>query len=157
MAAVLGAVVIAAFASHRPFTGTFEAPLPVPANGQIRIANIEKERARLEANGLLTARLRQQLDAGLATEKLFKAGAVARLTLGNGTALLEYVAPGAPNTTSAPDLRYTVEGIGSARRIHFEPLTPPTGIFDPPADFIIESDDLIRPAASHQRFQRVLR
>jgi len=154
---VLGAVAIVAITTHRSFAGTFEAPLPAQTGSQVSIAKIEREIARLEAAGKLTARLRQQLNKGLAAEKLLQAGAVFRLTLNSGTALLEYVSPGAPTTTTAHDLRYAVTGFGTGRRIHFEPLGSPTGFFDPPADFVIENDDVIRSTGSNLRFQRVAR
>ena len=127
------------------------------AGGQARIAKIEQVIARLETAGKLTARLRQQLNKGLAAEKLMLAGAVFRLTLNSGTALMEYVSPGAPKTATAHDLRYSVVGFGANRRIHFEPLGSPTGFFDPPAAFVIESDEIISSTGSNQRFQRVAR
>ena len=152
---VLGAVAIAVIATHQAFGGAFEAPLPAQTGNQARIAEIEQEIARLEAAGKLTARVRHQLNASLAVEKVMQSGAVTRLTLKAGTALLEYVSPGAPETATTHDLRYSVVGFGAGRRIHFEPLGSPTGIFDPPADFIVESDDVIRSTGSNQRFHRV--
>ena len=157
LAIVLCAGAIAVIVKHRTFPGTFEAPLPAQTGSQTRIAKIEQEIARLEAAGKLTAQLRQQLNKGLAAEKLILAGAVFRLTLNSGTALMEYVAPGAPTTTTSHDLRYSVVGFGTGRRIHFEPLGPPTGFFDPPADFVIENDEVIRSTGSNLRFQRVAR
>lgn len=157
LALMLGTLTAAVIATHRLIDGTFEAPLPVPTGGQTRIAALQQELSRLEAAGKLSAQLRHRLNSGLNIEQMLQAGAVARLTLKEGIALLEYVAPGAPKTSTAHDLRYSVAGFGSGRRIRFEPLTPPTGIFDPPADFIVESDDVIRSTGSNQRFQRVVR
>ena len=154
---MLGTLSAAVIATYRPLAGTFEAPLPVPAGGQARIAALEQGIARLEADGKLTAQIRGQLNRGLEAERLLQTGAVARLTLSAGTARLEYVPPGAPPTMTAPDLGYAVRGFGASRRIHIEPLTPPTGILDPPADFVVESDDVVRSTGSNQRFKRVAR
>lgn len=155
---VFGLIGVGAATLPRTIEGVFESPILENNRAESALRFLRQKLAAPPDSGQLTLQDRLQLESALRREEAVAANQIARLTLRRGTALLEYVPHSSTPTTGAPDLSYKVPGYWGERRIKFDgPLDQQSrySFFCPPADFVVETDDVLLSTGNGQRFRRV--